>query len=128
MNQSESPWQHMAGRASTLQACLGHTVQGSLVQKSQLPRHSDAGLRPPSVCIFSLFSLGNEALANLVCVCLCIHESGFPVTHEPAGQFLPDLTKGQRTQGELNSYSAVQNTAHNSMQSQSLCLAPQQSV
>lgn len=68
VNQRESPWERAAGRVSTLQACWGHAVHGSLVQKSQLPRHSDAGLCPPCVCIFSLFSLGNEALANLACV------------------------------------------------------------
>lgn len=50
----------------------------------------------PTKCIFSLFSLGNEVLTNPVCVHLCVRESGFPVTLEPAGHFPPDLTKDRR--------------------------------
>lgn len=51
VNQRESPWERVAGRVSTLQACRGHAVHGSLGQKSQLLRHSDAGLCPP-LCAF----------------------------------------------------------------------------
>lgn len=129
VNHSESPWERRAeGAMSCSQVQDMLCAHGSLVPKSQLPRCFSAGLRPPSVCVFSLFPLGNKTLANLGCVCLCVGESGFPVTLEPDGQFLPDLTKGQRTQGELNSHSAIQNTVCNCMLSQSLCLTPQQCV
>lgn len=129
VNHSQSPWERRAAGATSCKHIWDMLcVHGSLVPKSQLPRCSRAGLCPPSVCIFSLFPLGNKTLANLGGVRLCVGESDFPVTLEPAGQFPPDLTKGQRTQGELNSHSAIQNTVCNCMQTQSLCLTPQQCV
>lgn len=71
VNHSESPCERVAARVSMLQACLGHAAHGSLVQKSQLIRHSNAGLCSPSECVFSSFLRGNEAFANLVHVFVC---------------------------------------------------------
>lgn len=120
VNHSESPCKRVAVRVSMLHACLGHTVHGSFVQKSWLFRQSNTCLCSPSVCILCAFCVAcfckEMKLLQIWYVHSCVRESGFPVTLEPAGKLPPDLTMGQRTRGELNSYSPVQNTACNCTQ------------
>lgn len=102
--------------------CMGHLCRNH--GSSDSPTHVSDHL----LCAFLACFCKEMKLLQIWYMHSCVYESGFPVTLEPAGKFPPDLTMGQSTRGELNSYSPVQNTACNCMQCWSLGLAPQQCV
>lgn len=102
--------------------CMGHLCRNH--SSSDSPTDVFAHL----LCAFLACFCKEMKLLQIWCMHSCVCDSGFPVTLEPAGKLPPDLTMGQRTQGELNSYSPVQNTVCNCTQCWSLCLAPQQCV